>query len=278
MQQDYYKPVKLAENTFHIYEPGGVYTTLLIGRKKALLIDTGYGFGHLASFIRKLTDKPLEVVLTHGHTDHCGGNSQFPTVYMNMMDVPTYLWYEATQKTLIVDKFIKDCAAAGLSDVWPEDFNREKWVQQHTRHFEALKNGQIFDLGDREVEIFFMPGHTVGSIVIYDHQTGWLFSGDNISDSLWIMFDTSVRLSEYVQNLMDIKLLPLKGIVAAHRGILFPTSIIEDLLTTISCIHPETDREFIHPRTGQKALKHREMCRAVENIAYVYVVYDKNKL
>ena len=104
MQENYYKPIKLAENIFHIYEPGNVYTTLIIGEEKALLIDTGYGFGDLAGFVRTLTDKPLEVVLTHGHTDHCGGNSQFPMVYMNMMDVPTYLWYEATQKTLIVEK------------------------------------------------------------------------------------------------------------------------------------------------------------------------------
>ena len=77
-------------------------------------------------------------------------------VYMNMMDVPTYLWYEATQKTLIVEKFKRDRAAAGLPDVWPEDFDQEKWSAQHTRHFEPLKNGQIFDLGGRKEEIFFM--------------------------------------------------------------------------------------------------------------------------
>ena len=278
MQENYYKPIKLAENIFHIYEPGNVYTTLIIGEEKALLIDTGYGFGDLAGFVRTLTDKPLEVVLTHGHTDHCGGNSQFPMVYMNMMDVPTYLWYEATQKTLIVEKFKRDRAAAGLPDVWPEDFDQEKWSAQHTRHFEPLKNGQIFDLGGRKEEIFFMPGHTVGSIVVFDHETGLLFSGDNISDSLWIMFDTSARLSEYVEHLMDIKLLPIQGIVAAHRGIIFPISIMSDLLRTISCINPETDRTFTHPRTGQKALKHREECRAVEEIKYIYVVYDKDKI
>lgn len=104
MSDTYYKPLKIAENIYHIYEPGNVYTTLIIGEEKALLIDTGYGFGNLAEFVRTLTDKPLEVVLTHGHTDHCGGNYEFPTVYMNLMDVPTYLWYEATQKTLIVEK------------------------------------------------------------------------------------------------------------------------------------------------------------------------------
>ena len=154
----------------------------------------------------------------------------------------------------------------------------KKKSAQHTRHFEPLKNGQIFDLGGRKEEIFFMPGHTVGSIVVFDHETGLLFSGDNISDSLWIMFDTSARLSEYVEHLMDIKLLPIQGIVAAHRGIIFPISIMSDLLRTISCINPETDRTFTHPRTGQKALKHREECRAVEDIKYIYVVYDKDKI
>ena len=114
MSDTYYKPLKIAENIYHIYEPGNVNTTLIIGEEKALLIDTGYGFGDLAAFVRTLTDKPLEVVLTHGHTDHCGGNYEFPTVYMNLMDVPTYLWYEATQKTLIVEKFKRDRSAAGL--------------------------------------------------------------------------------------------------------------------------------------------------------------------
>lgn len=278
MNETYYQPLKIADNIYHIYEPGGVYTTLIIGKEKALLIDTGYGFGDLASFIRTLTDKPLEVVLTHGHTDHCGGNYQFPTVHMNLMDVPTYLWYEATQKQLIVDKFKRDRAAAGKPPVWPTNFDEQQWTKQHTRHFEPLKNGQIFDLGGRQEEIFFMPGHTVGSIVVFDHQTGLLFSGDNISDSLWILFDTSAPLNDYVMNLMDIKILPLTGIVASHRSIIFPVSIIQDLLRTISCINPDTDREFIHPRTGQKALKHRELCEAVKNITYIYVVYNKNKL
>lgn len=118
----------------------------------------------------------------------------------------------------------------------------------------------------------------MGSVVIFDQRTGLLFSGDNISDSLWILFDTSAPLSSYASNLMDMTLLPLKGIVASHRNMIFPVTIIEDILHTIGCIDPETDKEFIHPRTGQRALKHREECRSVTDIPYVYVVYDKNKL
>lgn len=278
IEENYYKAVKIADGIFHIYEPGAVYSTLIIGETRALLIDTGYGFGDLAGFVRTLTDKPLEVVLTHGHTDHCGGHYQFPSVHMNLMDMPTYLKYETTQKKMIVEKFKRDRSAAELPDVWPEDFDENAYLQHPIRQFEPLRDGQIFDLGSRQEEIIFMPGHTVGSVVVFDRQTGLLFSGDNISDSLWILFDTSAPLTQYVSKLKEVAELPLKGIVASHRKLVFPVSFIGDLLRTISCIDPATDREFTHPRTGQKGMKHREECRTVEDIAYIYVVYDKNKL
>ena len=90
MSDTYYKPLKIAENIYHIYEPGNVYTTLIIGEEKALLIDTGYGFGDLAAFVRTLTDKPLEVVLTHGHTDHIIGAIWIIRKYAALMNDGKY--------------------------------------------------------------------------------------------------------------------------------------------------------------------------------------------
>ena len=70
---NYYIPHLIGENIYHIYEPGGVYTTLIIGNEKALLIDTGYGYGNLREAVARLTDLPLIVANTHGHFDHVGG-------------------------------------------------------------------------------------------------------------------------------------------------------------------------------------------------------------
>ena len=45
-----------------------------------------------------------------------------------------------------------------------------------------MKEGDIFNLGDKELEIIEMPGHTAGSVCILDRKDKVLFSGDNVND------------------------------------------------------------------------------------------------
>ena len=59
---------------------------LVEGRDQAALIDTGSGLGFLKAYVEKLTDKPILVLLTHGHVDHAMGAGEFETVYMNRAD------------------------------------------------------------------------------------------------------------------------------------------------------------------------------------------------
>ncbi len=56
--------------------------TLIIGREKAALIDTGCGIGDLRKAVKAVTDKPIVVINTHTHTDHIGSNHQFDDVAM----------------------------------------------------------------------------------------------------------------------------------------------------------------------------------------------------
>ncbi|QNK39100.1 MBL fold metallo-hydrolase [Caproicibacter fermentans] len=69
---------------------GDVCMHLVEGRRRAALIDTGYGLGDLKGYIESLTDKPYDVLITHGHVDHAGGVGQFEKVYMNHADIPLY--------------------------------------------------------------------------------------------------------------------------------------------------------------------------------------------
>ena len=63
---------EIGNKTFVINEYGLNAMFLLVGEEKALLIDTGTGVFDLPLLLKTLTDKPVQVVLTHGHPDHAG--------------------------------------------------------------------------------------------------------------------------------------------------------------------------------------------------------------
>ena len=47
---------------------------LIIGTERALLVDTGIGIGNIRSVVETMTHLPYDVVNTHHHYDHVGGN------------------------------------------------------------------------------------------------------------------------------------------------------------------------------------------------------------
>src|SRR3954447_9069664 len=82
---DWFTIYAIATNLFVFYEPRHyeeTLATLIIGREKAALIDTGCGIGDLRKAVRAVTDKPIVVVNTHTHTDHIGSNHQFGDIVM----------------------------------------------------------------------------------------------------------------------------------------------------------------------------------------------------
>ena len=61
---------EIAPKTWLMSEYKLVNTYLLEGEKAAMLIDGGIGLGNLAADVKKLTDKPVIFVATHGDSDH----------------------------------------------------------------------------------------------------------------------------------------------------------------------------------------------------------------
>ena len=66
----------LMEN-FYILDDGRVRQFLMKGDDEALLIDTGFEDSHVYEAVRKITDLPVRVILTHGDVDHTGGLKDF---------------------------------------------------------------------------------------------------------------------------------------------------------------------------------------------------------
>ena len=68
---------EIAPKTWCLSEFRLVNAFLLEGKDKAALIDTGCGIGNLREVVKELTEKPLVILMPHGHFDNLGGIAQF---------------------------------------------------------------------------------------------------------------------------------------------------------------------------------------------------------
>ena len=60
---------------------------LVVGKDRACVIDTMNAYTDLYQAVRKITDKPVTVVNTHGHPDHIFGNVYFQEAYLHPADL-----------------------------------------------------------------------------------------------------------------------------------------------------------------------------------------------
>jgi glyoxylase-like metal-dependent hydrolase (beta-lactamase superfamily II) len=164
---------EIARNTYAINEYGLSTMYLLVGSKRALLIDTGVGICDLKSEIMKLTDKPIDAALGHGHLDHAGGMFSFDQVYIHPADrnEAVNLDWKALRN------YIRYMLLMGSNKIYNVS-SRDLRIIKKPPEILDLSDGQIFDLGDRKVEIIETPGHTLGSVVFLDHSERILFSSD----------------------------------------------------------------------------------------------------
>lgn len=77
---DWFTVEKVDEDTYVISEYKHWEEThcyLLIGKEKALLIDSGLGVENIKKVVDKITSLPIKLVTTHVHWDHIGGHRYF---------------------------------------------------------------------------------------------------------------------------------------------------------------------------------------------------------
>jgi uncharacterized sulfatase len=150
------------------YENGGniVNSGFIVSDAGVLVIDTGpsriYG-EQFRALIERTTDKPIaRVVNTHHHPDHFFGNQAFA-------DLPI----AALPQTLAAMRAEAGAFADNLYRlVGPAMIGTEVVEPQET-----LAAGK-FQLGEREIELIALAGHSVADLALLDRKSGVLFASD----------------------------------------------------------------------------------------------------
>ena len=186
----------------HITEGMGVGFTLFEGSSRAVLFDTGYGLEDVSAYVRSLTDKPLTVVLSHGHHDHILGARWFEKTWMRVEDREEFRLRTGAEQRRSV---MRQAEGAGIRV--PEDY-----LTAEIRMPEALelteKTGE-FDsltmrLGGLDLSVIHVPGHTPGSLMIYVPAYGLLLTGDNWNPCTWMWFPSSISAIRWRDNMIRL--------------------------------------------------------------------------
>lgn len=168
---------KVSEDVWHIDESGLNAMYLVKGKKMAAVIDTGTGIGDFRKKLEEILGMPYIVIITHGHMDHAGGIGQFENIYIHPDDM------EAARKITLEDRigYIERMESAGA--IAKDKVFIEACMKNDKKpEMLPLNDGDIIELGDKQLEIFAFPGHTNGSVCILDRKDRVLFSGDNMND------------------------------------------------------------------------------------------------
>lgn len=175
--QSWFEVYKVSEGTFAICEPGhwdGAISYLIEGRDKAVLLDTGMGFGDIKKVIEHLTRLKVSVVNSHTHFDHVGGNHQFEeiAVFDNDFEI------ENLERGRAIEELKNELGQERLFKPPPEGFDPKTYRILPSKPTRLLKHEESIDLGNRKLRVLHTPGHSPGSICLLDTKSRELFTGD----------------------------------------------------------------------------------------------------
>ena len=217
----YYKTEQITENSWQISSAEMTNSQLIVGREKALLFDTGYGYGPLYETVRALTTLPLILVNSHGHLDHINGNHQFEgPAYIHEKDAALAREHSsAGKRKLNVESARKnvDRVTGEISDILPVGFDENAYINAKLPKFVFIKEGECFDLGGTVLEVLELPGHTKGSIGLWDAVGKNLYAGDAFGPFTWLFAKEASSLSVYRSSLKKAYSLKPERIFGGHE-------------------------------------------------------------
>ena len=212
------------------------------GRDRDLVVDTGNGIGDLRGELAPLVeDRPIVAVATHDHFDHIGGMHAFEERWCHAADADGL---RAPEGLALLRRDYRP----GLEDEirWygyepPEivitalpgpTFDVGGWRTSPAEPTRVLADGDLVDLGDRAFEVLHVPGHTAGSLALWDAEAGLLFTGDTaaLDDPLYADDEAA-----FVASLERLSTVPVELVCAGHSrpfGREALRTLIEEQLTS----------------------------------------------
>lgn len=207
----------MMDSPIHIFiRPFPSANTILIVDKNPLLIDPGFGshteISVLESWLSEQGVRPqqmegMRVVNTHYHTDHSGANHYLQQEYGAVIHAHTI-----------------EAESANRAD---PDLGKRLWLDQPLDNYRVdieLQDGDVFEVGDTQLQVIHLPGHTQGMIGLYHTESGGIICGDVVhgNDVAWLNLvgEGENPLEPAIASLEKLAALPLKWGISGHSPVM----------------------------------------------------------
>ncbi|MDP9084573.1 MAG: MBL fold metallo-hydrolase [Pseudomonadota bacterium] len=196
------------------------------GRDRDLLIDTGMGIASLHEAAQHLFAKALWAVATHTHLDHVGSLHEFGERLVHHAEAH-HVAHASENFSMLREEhpveIIASLERAGYSvdpcfiTALPRaDFNLSIFSCPAAPATRLVQEGDVIDLGDRRFEVMHLPGHSPGSIGLWEAASETLFSGDAVYDGPLLDDIPGSDIPDYIKTMGRLETLPARVVHGGH--------------------------------------------------------------
>lgn len=175
----------------------------LIGKKNssAIVVDPGDEIDKIMNMVNEYNVKVEKIVNTHGHFDHISANQEL-------------------KKKTGAEIYIHEKDSEALTNP-NKNLSTHLGKNSHVILNEAdnlVSEGDIIEIEDYNFEVFHTPGHSPGSLCLYDKNKKVLISGDTIFSMGVGRTDFPGCSQKELINSIENKILPLPEDVKVYPG------------------------------------------------------------
>jgi glyoxylase-like metal-dependent hydrolase (beta-lactamase superfamily II) len=211
---EWYRSVPLPDGVTHLFEPHirPFYRCNIWhvrGRDRSFLFDSGLGAVSLVGHFPWLKD--AIAIASHTHFDHVGNHHEFAERACHVLEA--HILAAPTPANNLSTRFAKldmfDCLP-------PDGFDETGYRVRAAPATRLLQAGDIVDLGDRHFEVLHVPGHSPGSIALWEPPSGILLAGDAVYDGELVDDAYHSNPEDYVDTMGRLRELPVRVVHAGH--------------------------------------------------------------
>jgi glyoxylase-like metal-dependent hydrolase (beta-lactamase superfamily II) len=211
---------------------------LILGRERDILVDSGMGVAALRPVVDRLSSRPRLVFTTHAPIDHVGSHPEFTNCEILVHPAEAdELARPGRQGLRFPKRSAEEVAALRASGIEPSEFMLEAVpfvgydLESHRRApvkpTRLVSEGDVVETGDREFQVLHLPGHSPGSVALWERSSGSLFSGDAIYDGVIVDNLPRSDVELYRATMKRLAQLPLTHVFGGHNAPMTRTQMLD---------------------------------------------------